>query len=71
MSTLPYRERPAAEEPAGLLVLHHGRGADEHDLLGLADVLDPGHHIDTAPVPAAIEWLSAVTGSVPAAAQRL
>ena len=25
----------------GLLVLHHGRGADEHDLLGLADVLDP------------------------------
>jgi phospholipase/carboxylesterase len=24
----------------GLLVLHHGRGADEVDLLGLADVLD-------------------------------
>jgi phospholipase/carboxylesterase len=23
------------------LVLHHGRGADERDLLGLADVLDP------------------------------
>ena len=36
-----YQERPAAGEPAGLLVLHHGRGADEHDLLGLADVLDP------------------------------
>ena len=35
------RERPASGEPAGLLVLHHGRGADEHDLLGLADVLDP------------------------------
>jgi len=41
MSELVRRERPAAGEPAGLLVLHHGRGADEHDLLGLADVLDP------------------------------
>jgi phospholipase/carboxylesterase len=40
-SGLVYEERPAAEEAAGLLVLHHGRGADEHDLLGLADVLDP------------------------------
>ncbi len=41
MSDLVYRERPAAGTPEGLLVLHHGRGADEHDLLGLADVLDP------------------------------
>jgi phospholipase/carboxylesterase len=41
MSALVYRERPAAGDPAGLLVLHHGRGADENDLLGLADVLDP------------------------------
>jgi phospholipase/carboxylesterase len=41
MSALITRERPAAGDPAGLLVLHHGRGADEHDLLGLADVLDP------------------------------
>jgi phospholipase/carboxylesterase len=40
MSDLIYRERPAAGDPAGLLVLHHGRGADEQDLLGLADVLD-------------------------------
>jgi phospholipase/carboxylesterase len=39
--TLIHRERPAAGDPAGLLILHHGRGADEHDLLGLADVLDP------------------------------
>jgi phospholipase/carboxylesterase len=39
--SLTYRERPAAQDPAGLLILHHGRGADEHDLLGLADVLDP------------------------------
>ena len=41
MSGLVFRERPASGEAAGLLVLHHGRGADEHDLLGLADVLDP------------------------------
>ncbi len=38
---LVFRERAAEGDPAGLLVLHHGRGADEHDLLGLADVLDP------------------------------
>lgn len=38
---LAYAERPAAGDPTGLLVLHHGRGADEHDLLGLAEVLDP------------------------------
>ncbi len=41
MSALVFGERPAAGEAAGLLILHHGRGADEHDLLGLADVLDP------------------------------
>jgi phospholipase/carboxylesterase len=41
VSALVHRERPAAGEAAGLLVLHHGRGTDEHDLLGLADVLDP------------------------------
>jgi phospholipase/carboxylesterase len=34
-------ERAAAGEPAGLLVLHHGRGTNETDLLGLADSLDP------------------------------
>jgi phospholipase/carboxylesterase len=39
--SLIHRERPAAGDPAGLLILHHGRGADESDLLGLADVLDP------------------------------
>jgi phospholipase/carboxylesterase len=37
---LSFRERPAEGEPAGLLVLHHGRGADESDLLPLADALD-------------------------------
>jgi phospholipase/carboxylesterase len=39
-------ERPAAAEPEGLLVLHHGRGSDEHDLMGLAGVLDPDRRFD-------------------------
>jgi phospholipase/carboxylesterase len=38
--TLVDRRRPAAGEPAGLLVLFHGRGADEYDLAPLLDVLD-------------------------------
>jgi phospholipase/carboxylesterase len=37
--------RPARGEPDGLLVLHHGRGADEHDLLGLGDALDPDRRL--------------------------
>ncbi len=41
MSELVFRERQAAAQPDGLLLLHHGRGADEHDLLALSDVLDP------------------------------
>lgn len=45
MSSLLFSERPAAGEPDGLLVLHHGRGVDEHDLLPLADVLDPSRRL--------------------------
>jgi phospholipase/carboxylesterase len=41
MTELVFRERPAAGTAEGLLILHHGRGTDEFDLLGLADVLDP------------------------------
>lgn len=48
MADLIYRERPAAGEPEGLLVLHHGRGADEHDLLSLGDVLDPERRLHVA-----------------------
>ena len=33
--------RPAASAPEGALVLLHGRGADERDLLPLLDMLDP------------------------------
>ena len=53
MSQLSFRERPAEGEPAGLLVLHHGRGADENDLLPLAGVLDPGQrlHVVTPRAP--------------------
>jgi phospholipase/carboxylesterase len=40
MAPLFLLERAAAAEPEGLLVLHHGRGTDERDLLGLADLLD-------------------------------
>ena len=39
--TLQVRERPAAGEARGALVLLHGRGADENDLFPLLDALDP------------------------------
>jgi phospholipase/carboxylesterase len=32
---------PAGSDPEGALVLNHGRGADEHDLYGLLEALDP------------------------------
>jgi phospholipase/carboxylesterase len=45
MAELIYGERPAHGAADGLLILHHGRGADAHDLLGLADVLDRSHRL--------------------------
>ena len=53
MTPLSYMERPATGDAAGLLVLHHGRGTDEQDLLGLADVLDPQQrlHVVTPRAP--------------------
>ena len=42
---LHHLTRPAAGEPEGLLVLFHGRGADEHDLFPLLDLLDPGRRM--------------------------
>jgi phospholipase/carboxylesterase len=48
MSELIFRERQAAGEPEGLLVLHHGRGADEADLLSLGDALDPERRLHVA-----------------------
>jgi phospholipase/carboxylesterase len=38
---LAFAERRPAGAAAGALVLLHGRGADEHDLLPVADALDP------------------------------
>jgi phospholipase/carboxylesterase len=45
---LRFLERPANGDPTGLLVLHHGRGTDAPDLLGLADLLDPGRELHVA-----------------------
>ena len=52
-SSLTYRERPARGDAEGLLVLHHGRGSDEHDLLSLGDALDREHrlHVVTPRAP--------------------
>jgi phospholipase/carboxylesterase len=41
LELLAHRRRDAAGEPAGALVLLHGRGADENDLYPLLDILDP------------------------------
>jgi phospholipase/carboxylesterase len=51
--SLAYEERPADGDAEGLLVLHHGRGSNERDLLGLADVLDPRRrlHVVTPRAP--------------------
>ncbi len=52
---LAFRERQAAGQAQGLLVLHHGRGTDENDLLPLADVFDPERRLlvvtPRAPLP--------------------
>ncbi|HEV7943065.1 MAG TPA: phospholipase [Solirubrobacteraceae bacterium] len=48
MSLLTVAERPSLGQAQGLLVLHHGRGSDEHDLIGLADVLDPRRRLHVA-----------------------
>lgn len=50
---LELAERAAAGPPQGLLVLHHGRGTDEQDLLRLAGLLDPEQrlHVVTPRAP--------------------
>ena len=45
MSDLVHRVREAAGAPEGALVLNHGRGADENDLFGLLDELDPDRRL--------------------------
>jgi phospholipase/carboxylesterase len=39
--SLVHRVRPTRGAPEGALVLLHGRGADEQDLFGFLDILDP------------------------------
>jgi phospholipase/carboxylesterase len=43
--SLTSRLRPAVGEPCGALVLLHGRGADQHDLIPLLDALDPSRRL--------------------------
>jgi phospholipase/carboxylesterase len=43
--SISHLTRPAADTPEGLLVLFHGRGADERDLFPLLDVLDPERRV--------------------------
>jgi len=45
MSIVAFGERPATGDADGLLVLHHGRGTDERDLLALGDELDPARRL--------------------------
>jgi phospholipase/carboxylesterase len=52
---LTLAERPAQGEPRGLLVLHHGRGSDEQDLIGLAPVLDPEERLHVVAPRALLE----------------
>jgi phospholipase/carboxylesterase len=53
VESLLFRERPSEGDPAGLLILHHGRGADEQDLLPFAEILDPRRalHVVTPRAP--------------------
>jgi phospholipase/carboxylesterase len=53
MAALAHLERRAEGEAEGLLVLHHGRGTDASDLLGLADLFDPARrlHVITPRAP--------------------
>lgn len=57
MSELIFRERPPSGDARGLLILHHGRGTDEHDLFGLADLFDPKRrlHVVTPRAPYGFE----------------
>jgi phospholipase/carboxylesterase len=53
VSRLQVAERPAAGPAEGLLIMHHGRGADEQDLLPLAGAIDPERrlHVVTPRAP--------------------
>ena len=48
LAALRHVIRPSAGEPDGALVLMHGRGADEQDLLPVGEALDPGRRLVVA-----------------------
>jgi phospholipase/carboxylesterase len=54
MASLAFEER-AAVEPRGLLILHHGRGTNERDLLPLADAVDPERRLHVVSVRAPLQ----------------
>ena len=70
--TLTHLTRPARGEPEGLLVLLHGRGADEHDLFPLLDVLDPERRLlgVTPRAPLALRRRRALVRVLPARLSR-
>jgi phospholipase/carboxylesterase len=56
MANLEYVERAAGTgEPLGLLILHHGRGTSEQDLLPLGEVLDPRQRLQIVAPRAPLE----------------
>jgi phospholipase/carboxylesterase len=46
LDELVHRRRPADGDPAGALILLHGRGVDENDLFPLLDLFDPGRRLE-------------------------
>ena len=63
MSDLVHRLREPAGEPEGALILNHGRGADENDLYGLLDILDPERRLLGVTTGAPLTGIPPVTGS--------
>jgi phospholipase/carboxylesterase len=61
--TLEARTRPSAGEPEGLLVLFHGRGADEHDLFPLLDLLDPERRLLGVTPRGPLSWADVAGGT--------
>lgn len=55
MASLVYQEHRAGDAPSGLLILHHGRGTDERDLLPLADAFDPERRLHAVSVRAPLQ----------------
>lgn len=45
MSALEFIERAASGTPEGQLILHHGRGSHEGDLIAVADAIDPNRRL--------------------------